>query len=145
MRIGKRIRFFRKHRSMTQQELGEAVGFPTATAAIRVAQYETGERKPKAALRERFADALGVSAGALAVPPLDTEAGVMHTLFTLENLYGFQIAETGEGLVLRLQASLASGGIQNALAAWERQRLMMEAGILSKESYDEWRFQFHGS
>ncbi len=130
---------------MTQQELGEAVGFPAESASVRIAQYETGERKPKAALRERLADVLGVSVDALAAPPLDTEAGAMHTLFMLEDLYGFQIAETGDGLVLRLQASLASGGIQNALAAWERQRLMMEAGILSKESYDEWRFQFHGS
>lgn len=144
MRIGKRIRFFRKQRSMTQQELGEAVGFPASAASVRIAQYETGERKPKAALRERLADALGVSVSALAVPPLDTEAGVMQTLFTLEDLYGFQIAETGEGLVLRLQTALASGEIQNALAAWERQRLLMETGVLPKEAYDEWRFQFPG-
>ncbi len=48
MGIGRRIHFFRKHRSMTQQELGAAVGFPAAAASVRIAQYETGERKPKA-------------------------------------------------------------------------------------------------
>ena len=84
MKIGKRIRFFRELRGMTQQELGTCAGLSKKTGGVRVAQYETGARTPKAALQRRFADALGVSPDALNIPGLDTPAGVMHTLFALE-------------------------------------------------------------
>ena len=84
MAVSKRIRFFRKLRGMTQKRLGVAVGFPEKTADTRVAQYETDARGPKAALRERFAAALGVSVDALSIPDMDTPAGLMHTLFASE-------------------------------------------------------------
>ncbi len=143
MKIGKRIRFFRILRGMTQRELGRAVGFPEKTADVRVAQYENGERKPKAALRERFADALGVSVAALAIPALDTPAGTIHALFAMEDLYGFQIAKTDDGLVLRLQASPSPRlqEIWKTLTAWERYRAALDAGLCSREIYDRWRYQ----
>lgn len=142
MRTGKRIRFFREQRGMTQQQLGEAVGFPTASASVRIAQYESGERTPRAALRKRFADALGVSPDALALPELDTPDGVMHTLFALEDLYGFQIAETGAEVVLRLQASPKSDVVKKPLAEWSRCRKAMEGVPDSKETYDRWRCNY---
>ena len=61
MAIGERIRFFRNLRGMTQKYLGQAVGFPEKTADIRMAQYESGSRTPKAELTENLAGALGVS------------------------------------------------------------------------------------
>ena len=48
MAIGERIRFFRNLRGMTQKYLGQVVGFPEKTADIRMAQYESGSRTPKA-------------------------------------------------------------------------------------------------
>ena len=50
MAIGERIHFFRLLRGMTQKYLGTAVGFPERSADVRLAQYETGSRKPKAEL-----------------------------------------------------------------------------------------------
>lgn len=61
MAIGERIRFFRNLRGMTQKYLGQVVGFPEKTADIRMAQYESGSRTPKAELTESLARALGVS------------------------------------------------------------------------------------
>ena len=50
MAIGERIHFFRTLRGMTQKYLGMAVGFPERSADVRLAQYETGTRTPKADL-----------------------------------------------------------------------------------------------
>lgn len=60
MAIGERIRFIRNLRGMTQKFLGLQVGFSERTADIRMAQYESGSRTPKADLVEQLADALDV-------------------------------------------------------------------------------------
>ncbi len=102
MAIGERIRFFRNLRGMTQKYLGQVVGFLEKTADIRMAQYESGSRTPKAELTENLASALGVSPLALSVPDIDSYLGLMHTLFTLEDRYGLTV-ETGEnGVSLRV-------------------------------------------
>lgn len=61
MAIGERIHFFRLLRGMTQKYLGMAVGFPEKSADVRVAQYETGSRTPKADLTAALAQVLDVS------------------------------------------------------------------------------------
>lgn len=145
--ISKRIRFFRKLRGMTQKRLGLSVGFPEKTADVRVAQYEIDARGPKAALRERFAVALDISVNALAIPDVETPAGLMHTLFVLEDIYGFQIVDSPEGLCLRLNepALPPCGQLRLALQTWYTFRLEMEAGILPKTEYDQWRYNYSGA
>ena len=54
MAIGERIRFIRNLRGMTQKFLGLQVGFSGRTADIRMAQYESGSRTPKADLVEQL-------------------------------------------------------------------------------------------
>ena len=56
--------------------------FPERSADVRLAQYETGTRKPKAELTAALAQALDVSPHALDVPDIDSYVGLMHTLFT---------------------------------------------------------------
>ena len=147
MAVSKRIRFFRKLRGMTQKRLGIAVGFSEKTADTRVAQYETDARGPKAALRERFAAALGVSVNALDIPDVDTPAGLMHTLFALEDIYSFQIVDSPEGLCLRLNepALPRCGQLWLALQTWHTFRLEMEAGIFPRTEYDHWRYNYSGA
>ena len=81
MAIGERIRFFRNLRGMTQKYLGTVVGFPEKTADIRMAQYESGTRSPKADLTNKLAEVFGISPDALNVPDIDSYQGIMHTLF----------------------------------------------------------------
>ena len=90
MAISERIRFFRNLRGMTQKYLGMQVGFPEKTADIRMAQYESGSRTPKADLTNNLAEVFGISAQALTVPDIDSDIGLLHTLFTLEDLYGMR-------------------------------------------------------
>ena len=56
MAIGERIRYFRNKRGMTQKYLGTAVGFPEKSADVRLAQYESGTRSPKAELTKALAE-----------------------------------------------------------------------------------------
>lgn len=61
MAIGERIRFFRNLKGMTQKYLGMQVGFQEKTADIRMAQYESGSRTPKADLTNNLANVFGIS------------------------------------------------------------------------------------
>ena len=102
MAIGERIHFFRLLRGMTQKYLGMALGFPEKSADVRLAQYETGSRTPKADLTAALAQVLDVSPHALSVPDIDSYIGLMHTLFTLEDNYGLKVTEQDGELSLQV-------------------------------------------
>ena len=144
MAIGERIRFFRNLRGMTQQYLGQMVGFPEKTADIRMAQYESGSRSPKAELTENLAGALGVSPLALSVPDIDSYLGLMHTLFTLEDCYGLTV-ETGENDVsLRVDPRKGKDAaeLSEMLTAWAEQAEKYRNGKINREDYDKWRYNY---
>ena len=144
MAIGERIRFFRNLRGMTQKYLGQMVGFPEKTADIRMAQYESGSRSPKAELTENLAGALGVSPLALSVPDIDSYLGLMHTLFTLEDRYGLTV-ETGENDVsLRVDPRKGKDAaeLSEMLTAWAQQAEKLRNGEINREDYDKWRYNY---
>ena len=93
MAIAERIRFFRTKCGMTLKYFGMALGFPEKSSDIRIVQYENGSRESKADLTASMAKVLGVSPRALKVPDIDTDLGLMHTLFTLEDTRGFKIGK----------------------------------------------------
>ena len=65
MAIGKRIRFFRNRKGMTQKQLGEILGFLGKTSDVRMAQYESEARTPKQDLVKEMAHILTVSVQSL--------------------------------------------------------------------------------
>ena len=144
MAIGERIRFFRNLRGMTQKYLGQVVGFPEKTADIRMAQYESGSRTPKAELTESLAGALGVSPLALSVPDIDSYLGLMHTLFTLEDNYGLKISEMDGEVCLKVDVrkNKDAARLHEMLCSWQQAAAMLEAGEISKEDYDKWRYHY---
>ena len=143
MAFGERLRFFRKFRNMTQKYLGVRMGFTPRTADVRMAQYESGVRKPKADLVERFAVALEVSPSALDVPNIDTYQGLMHTLFAIEDIYGLKIDELEGCTCLRLDPqSKKSFNLSDDFEEWLIQRKRYEREEITKEQYDEWRYSF---
>ena len=144
MAIGERIRFFRNLRGMTQKYLGQVVGFPEKTADIRMAQYESGSRTPKAELTENLAGALGVSPLALSVPDIDSYLGLMHTLFTLEDRYGLTV-ETGEnGVSLRVDPRKGKDAaeLSEMLTSWAEQSEKYHNGDINRDEYDKWRYNY---
>lgn len=144
MSIGERIRFIRNLRGMTQKFLGQKVGFSERTADIRMAQYESGSRTPKADLVAMLADVLGVSTEALNVPNIDSYTGVMHTLFALEDLYGFKIDRLDGEICIRINRQNGStfAKMTGLLEPWEKMAQKYRNGEISREEYDQWRYRY---
>ena len=144
MAIGERIHFFRILRGMTQKYLGTAVGFPERSADVRLAQYETGSRKPKADLTAALAQVLEVSPQALDVPDIDSYIGLMHTLFTLEDIYGLTVSEADGEICLKVNKDKGKDAAEfsKMLYAWKEQTNRLNAEEIDKEQYDQWRYHY---
>ena len=144
MAIGERIRFFRNMRGMTQKYLGKLVGFPEKSADVRMAQYETGSRTPKADLTVSLANALDVSPQALNVPDIDSYTGLMHTLFTLEDNYGLTIGETNGEVCLSIDVYRGKDAaeLHKMLCAWRQAYAMLKEGQITRAEYDRWRYHY---
>ena len=144
MAIGERIRFIRNLRGMTQKYLGTVVGFPEKTADIRMAQYESGSRTPKADLTESLASVLGVSPLALSVPDIDSYLGLMHTLLTLEGRYGLTVEKGENGVSMRVDPRKGKDAaeLSEMLNAWAEQAEKYRNGDISREDYDKWRYNY---
>ena len=144
MAIGERIRFFRNKKGITQKYLGQVVGFPERSADVRMAQYETGSRTPKADLTKTLADFFGVFTNALTVPNIDSDIGLMHTLCALEDIRGLTIGEIDGEICLRLDKSKGKTYIAmfEMLSAWAEQAKKLEAGEITREDYDRWRYNY---
>ena len=144
MAIGERIHFFRLLRGMTQKYLGTIIGFPERSADVRLAQYETGTRKPKAELTAALAQALDVSPHALDVPDIDSYIGLMHTLFTLEDLYGLTVSEADGEICLKVNKDKGKDAheLLKMLYAWKEQADKLSSEEISREEYDNWRYHY---
>ena len=144
MAIGERIRFFRNLRGMTQKYLGTVVGFPEKTADIRMAQYESGSRTPKADLTNKLAEAFGISPQALSVPDIDSYIGLMHTLFSLEDRYGLTIEKTENGVSMYADPKKGTDAaeLSEMLNAWAEQSEKYHNGDINRDEYDKWRYNY---
>lgn len=143
MAFGKRIKFFRNRKGMKQKELGELLGFLGKTSDVRVAQYETEARTPKADLVKEMAQIFDVSPRAINVPNLDSYLGLMHTLFALEDMYGIKIGEIDGELCLRLDREHREyQHLFTPFHAWQQMATKLEAGEISQEEYDNWRYNY---
>ena len=147
MAIGKRIRFFREQRGMTQKRLGMLVGFSEATASVRIAQYETGMRTPREELTATLARVLGVSPQALTAQDISSNAELMQTLFALEDSYGVVSANLGgEYCLMFRKDSIAADklGVLDLLDEWVKKRGELNHGEITKAEYDQWRYNLQG-
>lgn len=143
MAFGKRIKFFRNRKGMKQKELGELLGFLGKTSDVRVAQYETEARTPKADLVKEMAQIFDVSTRAINVPNIDSYLGLMHTLFALEDMYGIKIGEIEGELCLRLDREHKEyQHLFEPFHTWQQMAAKLESGEISQEEYDNWRYNY---
>ena len=86
----------------------------------------------------------GISAQALTVPDIDSDLGLMHTLFTLEDLYGIRVENANGEVHLCFDESkpTASKSVFAMLAAWAEQAEKYRNSEITKEQYDEWRYTY---
>ncbi len=144
MAIGKRIKFFRNRKGMTQKQMGEMLGFLGRTSDVRMAQYESEARVPKHDLVKEMAHILDVSPHAITVPNIDSYIGLLHTLFALEDMYGLKIGEINGEVCLRLDKSAGASYLSmlDMFNAWQDKAAKLEREEITKEEYDQWRYNY---
>ena len=81
---------------------------------------------------------------ALDVPDIDSDIGLMHTLFTLEDRYGFEVCESENEVHLRIHILKGrdAAALNRMLAAWGAVAAKLKAGEITKEEYDRWRYYY---
>lgn len=124
--------------------LGAAIGFPEKTADIRMAQYESGTRTPKADLTSKLASVLSVAPEALNVPDIESYIGVLHTLFALEDIYGFTVDRIDGVVCLKVDNANNPSFMElyERLSAWQKEKEKLQNGKITKEEYDNWRYTY---
>lgn len=134
--IGRRIKRMRQMRKMTQKELGIAVGFKPECAEIRISQYESDARTPKAELAHSMASALGVSSQIIGKYDIATPEGLLCTLFELEELYGLSIFER-EGRIYF--GFINQTGADQLIKKWYGKKKALYRGIITRDAYNNWK------
>jgi hypothetical protein len=95
---------------------------------------------------EQMAEIFNVSPKAISVPEIDTYDGLMHTFFALEDMYGLKIAEIDGELCLHLDRTLNPDmNLLDLFELWHRQSMRLANGMITKQDYDEWRYNYPAS
>lgn len=143
MAIGNRIRYIRNLRDLTQKELGVMIGFPERTADVRIAQYESETRVPKEDIVNKLAAALDVSPSVFKVPDIDTNVGLMHTLFALEDTRPLKISKIDGTVCITLDKFQPEYlTMLEMLSSWCDEYNKFLDGEITKEEYDHWRYNY---
>lgn len=68
----------------------------------------------------------------------------MHTLFTMEDLYGIRIDKIDGELCIRLDKGMGANYISmfDMFTAWQEQAEKLKNGEITKEEYDHWRYNY---
>ena len=119
MTVGEKIKIARSLRNLTQKELGYLVGLPD----VRIRQYETNARTPKADKLNEIASALGVSYSFFVNHNVDTYDDIMQLLFEMEKNFNAHVEK------IKTDSNQPTYGIifddlamQQRLEAWYKKR-----------------------
>ena len=144
-RIGERIRYYRKKKSLTQKELADLCNL--SEAAIR--NYELGNRTPDYETIMKIAEHLEVSYHTINEPNLLDIFGALHILFRMEEIYGLHPEVSGNKVRLSFEHTslLRALGNSDAMLAqtvktWNRKYKQYKSGKISEEEYEDWKSKF---
>jgi hypothetical protein len=78
------------------------------------------------------------------VPDIDSYTGLLHTLFTLEDLYGLAIGSIDGELCLTLDKDRGVSYLSmfDMFSSWQRESERLKNGEITKEEYDAWRYNY---
>ena len=100
--------------------------------------------KPKKDLTAVLAQALDVGPQALGISDIDSYIRLMHTVFTLEDIYGLAVRESDGEICLKIskEKNKDAAGLLKMLCAWKEQADKLSAEEISREDYDQWRYNY---
>ena len=145
MAVGDRIKRIRQFRGLTQKELGKLVGFDEKTADIRIAQYESGTRKPKEDLINKLAEALEVNPCSIGEPEEYTREDVMFSLFELDEQYRLSLKDIPDDEypeMIHKAIHIDDMPLEEFLTEWATRKKELAEGIISKSEYMEWKLNW---
>ena len=75
---------------------------------------------------------------------IDDDINLMHTLFALEDIYGFKIDMLSDEICIRLDKNRGMEYIKllESFNTWYREAKKFRDGEISKEDYDHWRYNY---
>ena len=127
-----RLKELRAEMDLSQTAFGRMVG----VSKNSISSIETGRFCPTAKLALLICKALNV-------PDIDSCTGVMHTLFTLEDLYGFVISEHDSQPIIKLNPNCDKyPQLHRMLLDWLKKKQMLSSGAITREEYDDWRYGY---
>ena len=136
MNTGERIQNARKIRGMTQLELGLEMHYAYKSAAVRIAQYELGIKKPTHATIDELAKALNISRKALTGPEGYEIEDIMRFLFELEDQgYDLDIHKKGGYTVVEIRGEQLS----KPLEEWRKIQSKYKREMLTQNQYLTWK------
>lgn len=143
MAIAERIHYFRTRCGMTMKYLGQRLGYAEKSADVRIAQYESGARKPKDDTIQVLAEIFDISPAALNVPDIDTYVGLMHTLFVLEDQYDLSADLIDGEPVLRFgKDKKKRESLWRYISSWANEASRFRSGEITEEAYNAWRYHY---
>lgn len=142
MQIGERIKEARQHRGFTQKELGMMVGFDEKTADVRIAQYESSTRTPKADMRNKLAEALNINYRYFYDSHDYAAEDIMFLLFELDDKHKLQLTpfdrDGSKGVSIHIPYRL----VDEFLTGWMKKKQALADGEISKADYTEWKLNW---
>lgn len=144
MTLGKKIKRIRTYRGMTQKELGIRLGYKESGADVRVAQYESNQRRPKKDTLYRIAEILEVSPYHFIQLGEESQEELIRTLLWMEeerteSLQIFSINNT-ESQAAKVGICLSNREIEKILLEWMEKRNEVIKGEISEREYLEWKW-----
>lgn len=140
MNLGQKIKKYRNLRGLTQQELGQKLGFAPKRAYARIGQYELNIMSPKTDIRKRIADELDVDISALSDNDYSSDIEIVRALFTMQEKYGVSLNKSEDGVSLTFNSDDSKNDlILTYLYAW------CEAADKYKDNeieYEKWKGRF---
>ena len=138
MQIGQRIKQARLHRGMTQRELGLAVGFEESTADVRIAQYESSTRTPKADMRDKLGEALNINPRYFFNSDLYAAEDIMFLLFELDGVNRLDLTPFKDGTRTRVNVHVNNNIVDGFLIDWMEKKQELADEKITKQEYREW-------
>ena len=129
MKQGTRLKYLRKHRSMTMKTLGMRMGFDEKASSCRIAQWEQGFRNPSQESIESLAKILNVAPARLAQTPENPVDSLIEYLLWLDEEHSVVFYSE----IARLSDFLSQ--------YWSK-KSALASGEISVEFFREWKLHW---
>lgn len=147
MDTGSRIKLVREHRGLTQQKLGEMLGYGKSSAN-RIAQYEMGYRSPKANRLKEIAKAMNIREEIFLMPD-ETPIDLLRILIWYDwehegvlQLATSRTANTPPGKTVSPIIYSEQLPLNRLLLDWADQKHSLSVRKITRADYLEWMLQW---